>query len=149
MMTLVVVGASMSSAAPVKVDFNRDIRPILSENCFTCHGPDEKARKSDLRLDVREVALKPAKSGAVAIVPGAVAKSELLTRITTKDSDDVMPPTKTGKKLTAAQVDLLRRWIAQGADYQQHWAFVKPERPAVPVIRNSKAAPRNAIDHFI
>ncbi len=148
-MTLVVVGASMSSAAPLKVDFNRDIRPILSENCFTCHGPDEKARKSELRLDVREVALKPAKSGAVAIVPGNAAKSELLTRVTTKDSDDVMPPMKTGKKLTAAQVDLLRRWIEQGADYQQHWAFVKPERPAIPVVRNPKAAPRNAIDHFI
>ena len=151
-------GAVSAAPAPAKnaVDFRHDIRPLLSDNCFTCHGPDEKARKAGLRLDVRELALKPAKSGASAIVPGSAAKSELLKRLTTKDADDIMPPTKTGKKLTPAQVELLRRWIEQGAKYQEHWAFVKPERPAVPVVQSSKFKVqgskfelRNPIDNFI
>ncbi len=144
-------GVALAGLAPTKVavDFQRDIQPILASNCFTCHGPDEAARKGKLRLDIREHALKPAKSGAAAIIPGNAAKSELLKRITTKDADDVMPTTKSGKKLTAAQVDLLERWSEQGAKYQQHWAFVKPERPAVPAIRNSKFPIRNSIDHFI
>ncbi len=135
-------------ATPSDVEFNRDIRPILSDNCFTCHGPDEKARKANLRLDVRDVALAPAKSGAVSIVPGNAAKSELLKRITTKDADDLMPPTKTGKQLTTAQVDLLRRWIEQGAKYQEHWAFVKPVRPALPLVKEVKWS-RNGIDPFV
>ena len=130
------------------VDFNREVRAILSENCFTCHGPDEKARKSELRLDVREAALKPAKSGAIAIVPGNTAKSELLKRITTKDDDDVMPPVKTGKKLTAAQIEVLRRWIEQGAKQAEHWAFVPPLRPALPVVKEGRW-PRNGIDAFV
>ena len=130
------------------VDFNREVRAILSENCFTCHGPDEKARKSELRLDVREAALKPAKSGAIAIVPGNTAKSELLKRITTKDDDDVMPPVKTGKKLTAAQIEVLRRWIEQGAKQAEHWAFVPPLRPALPVVKESRW-PRNGMDAFV
>jgi len=138
-----------AAASPATVDFNRDIRPILSDNCFACHGPDEKARKANLRLDVRESALAPVKSGAVAIIPGNASQSELIKRITTKDADDVMPPPKTGKKLTAAQVESLRRWIAHGAKYQEHWAFVKPERPAVPAIRNPKSALRNPVDNFI
>jgi hypothetical protein len=143
-------------SVPAKPDFNRDVLPILSDNCFTCHGPDESARKARLRLDLREEALKPAKSGAVAIVPGSAAKSELLKRITTKDADDVMPPTKSGKKLTTAQVELLRRWIEQGAKFQEHWAFVKPERPPVPPVQSSKfkvqgskSLARNPIDHFV
>lgn len=89
-----------AAASPATVDFNRDIRPILSDNCFACHGPDEKARKANLRLDVRESALAPVKSGAVAIIPGNASQSELIKRITTKDADDVMPPPKTGKKLS-------------------------------------------------
>ena len=137
------------AATPGDVEFTRDIRPILSDNCFACHGPDEKARKADLRLDVREAALKPAKSGAIALVPGNAAKSELLQRIITKDADDVMPPMKTGKQLSTVQIELLRRWIAQGAKYQEHWAFVKPVRPPVPVARNPKLPVRNAIDAFI
>jgi mono/diheme cytochrome c family protein len=112
-----------------KIDFIRDIRPILSDNCFACHGPDEKERKGKFRLDIAEDALKPGKSGEVAIVPGAPEKSELVKRITTTDEDDVMPPPKSKKKLTASQIDLLKRWIADGADYKVHWAFLKPERP--------------------
>src|SRR4051812_1928079 len=95
------------AALPKVIDFNRDIRPILSENCFACHGPDEAKRKSKLRLDVREEALKPAKSGAVAIVPGKAGASELVKRITlAADHDDVMPPAKSKKQLTARQVEL-------------------------------------------
>src|SRR5579859_4486357 len=89
------------------VDFNRDIRPLLSENCFKCHGPGEEQRKAKLRLDVREAAVKPAKSGNVAIVPGAPEKSELVARITAKDPDDRMPPLKTGKTLSRAQIEML------------------------------------------
>src|SRR5579862_1813204 len=93
-----------------KIDFNRDIRPILNENCLKCHGPDDGGRKAKLRFDLREPALKPAKSGKIAIVPGAPEKSEMIARVTTTDDDDRMPPLKTGKKLTSSQIDLLRRW---------------------------------------
>src|SRR5438477_9602267 len=92
--------AAAPGTATRKVDFNRDIRPILSENCYKCHGPDDEARKAKLRFDVRADALKPAKSGKIAIVPGAPEKSELLARITAEDEDERMPPLKTGKKLT-------------------------------------------------
>src|SRR5438876_4692530 len=91
------------------IDFSRQIRPILSDNCFKCHGPDEKERKAKLRLDLVEEALKPAKSGDYAIVPGDIAKSKLIERITSKDPDEVMPPPKTGKKLNAQQIELFRR----------------------------------------
>ena len=101
-------GAAKDTAGvPVKADFNRDIRPILSENCYQCHGPDEKERKAKLRLDLKSQAFKPAKSGDYAIVPGDLAKSKLIERIQSKDPDEVMPPPKTGKKLTAQQVELL------------------------------------------
>src|SRR5206468_238067 len=104
------------------IEFNRDIRAILSDHCFACHGPDENKRKAKLRLDVHEDALKPAKSGELAIVPGHPEKGELVRRITTKDEDDVMPPPKSGKKaLTPQEIDLLKRWIAQGAKWQDHW----------------------------
>ena len=145
---LLLVALSRWTAIAAPVDFNRDIRPILSDNCLKCHGPDEKARKADLRLDVREAALKPAKSGALAIVAGNAAKSELIKRITAKDEDDVMPPTKTGKKLTSAQQELLTRWIEEGAKYSVHWAFVPPKRPALPVVKEVKWS-RNGIDPFV
>ena len=140
-------GSSVTNG-PAKVDFNRDIRPILSENCFKCHGPDENERKARLRLDRREEALKPAKSGERAIVPSAPDESQLLARVTASDPDDRMPPTKSGKKLTAVQIELLRRWIEQGAAYASHWAYVKPVRPVLPKVQNSPW-PRNAIDWFI
>jgi hypothetical protein len=142
------VAAALGAAQPTAVDFNREIRPILSENCLKCHGPGEEERKAKLRLDVRDVAIKPAKSGEVAIVPGAPEKSELVARITAKDPDDRMPPLKTGKTLNAAQIDLLRRWIAQGAPYAVHWAYVKPQRSPLPLVRH-KHWPRNPIDYFI
>ena len=130
-------------------DFNREVRPILSNYCFKCHGPDDKARKSKLRLDVREEALKPAKSGDHAIVPGKVDESELVTRIFSKDEDEVMPPPATKKELTDAQRDVLKRWIASGAKYDAHWAFVAPKQAVVPEIRNRQSAIRNPIDAFV
>jgi hypothetical protein len=129
-----------------KVDFSRDISPILANNCLLCHGPDAKGRKGDLRLDVREGALL-AHEGKAAIVPGKPDQSELIRRVTTTDREEVMPPTKSGKKLTKDQIALLRRWIEQGAPYAKHWAFVKPERPAVPEIKDAWA--RSDVDRFI
>ncbi len=137
-----------STDVPAKIDFRRDIQPILSDNCFACHGPDDKERKAKLRFDHREDALKPAKSGDFAIVPGDVAKSTLIERITTKDPDEIMPPPKTGKKLSARQIELFRRWISEGAKYEGHWAFAKPERPTPPVVKDSRW-PRSEIDRFV
>src|SRR5437868_5809352 len=117
----------VASAAPgSKIDFNHDVRPILSENCYKCHGPDDGARKAKLRFDIRAEALKPAKSGEIPIVPGSPEKSQLVSRITASDPDDRMPPTKSGKTLSPTQVDLLIRWVAEGAPYATHWSYVKP-----------------------
>ena len=132
-LTLLLALSPSPAATPTEpLRFNRDIRPILANTCFACHGPDPGARKAKLRFDVRAEALKPAKSGEIPIVPGAPEKSELIARITATDLDDRMPPLKTGKKLTPLQIELLRRWIAQGAPYAKHWAYVKPVRPALP-----------------
>ncbi len=132
-----------------KVDFNRQIRPILSENCFQCHGPDPAERKGALRLDIRDEALKPAKSGAKAIVPGQPSQSELLARVTHSDVDELMPPQKAGKKrLDREQIELLKRWVEQGAPYAVHWAYTKPTRPTTPVVKNT-VWPRNTVDYFI
>ena len=135
--------------AHAKVEFNRDIRPILSDTCFHCHGPDEKERKSGLRLDVRAEALKPAKSGSVAIVPGKPDQSELMARVLTSDEDDLMPPTKLHKPLSSQQKDLLRQWIAEGAEYQGHWAFITPKRPEVPKVATHAAQVANDVDAFV
>ena len=142
------VDVSPAANPPAKLDFNRDIRPILSDNCYACHGPDAEKRKAGLRLDLKDGALAPLKSGEIAIVPGDLAKSELIARITTKDEDDLMPPAKSGKTLTANQIDLLKRWIAQGAEWKAHWSFIKPERPPVPAVKNQRWS-RNPIDAFI
>lgn len=141
-----VVQAAQASAQ--RVDFNREIRPLLSDNCFTCHGPDENARKAKLRLDVRAAALEPRRSGEAAVVPGEPERSLLVARITTEDTDDLMPPPATGKRLEAGQRDKLRRWIAEGADWPEHWAYRRPERPAVPELEPAGWA-RNPIDHFV
>jgi hypothetical protein len=140
--------ARAGPGAPAPVDFTRDIRPILAGKCFTCHGPDDKARKAGLRLDVRDAALKPARSGQPAIVPGSPDKSELLARVTNEIESARMPPAKAGKPLSPKEIELLKRWIAQGAAYAQHWAYVKPQRPAVPEVRD-KTWPVNPIDNFI
>src|SRR5436190_5386207 len=129
------------------VDFSSQIRPIISSKCFSCHGPDESSRKARLRLDLRDEAIKDHK-GTRAIVPGDAASSELVRRITATDPDDKMPPPKTGRTLSAVEIDLLKRWIQQGAPYSPHWAFVKPEHPPLPKVQ-MKSWPRNGIDFFI
>jgi hypothetical protein len=111
------------------IDFSRDVRPILSDNCFQCHGPDEKRRGGELRLDVKEAAFAE-KEGVRAVVPGSLAKSELWRRLTTDDAKDRMPPAKTGKKLTPKQLEGIRRWIEGGAAWGEHWSFVPPVKPA-------------------
>ena len=130
------------------IDFNRDVRPILSENCFACHGPDKNKRKAGLRLDLREDATAKLDSGDYAVVPADVTRSALVKVIATDDEEDRMPPKKTGKRLTKAQITLLREWIAQGAGFKQHWSYLTPERPPLPSVQN-KTWPRNAIDNFI
>src|SRR5262245_2002608 len=130
------------SRAADKLEYNRDIRPILAENCFACHGPDSAARKADLRLDKRDIALEHE-----AIVPGKPSQSSLLERILSTDADEVMPPPASKKKLTAAQKETLKRWIAEGADYQAHWSLIAPSRPDVPRVKNT-AWVRTPIDAF-
>lgn len=132
----------------MSVDFNRDIRPILSAKCFKCHGIDENARKARLRLDVRETALAPDKSGRMAIVPGHPESSELIRRVFSDDPDVVMPPAATRVTLSEAQKALLRQWIAEGAGYKVHWAFVAPIQAPLPQVKPAGWA-RNAIDYFV
>jgi hypothetical protein len=129
------------------VNFSREIRAVLSENCFACHGPDDQKRKAKLRLDTKEGAFATV-DGAHIIKPGSSAESELFKRITSTDPDEVMPPPKSGKKLTAAQVDLFKRWINQGAKWETHWAFEKPVRPELPKVADN-SWPRNEIDYFM
>jgi hypothetical protein len=128
---------------PEKIEYNRDIRPILAENCFACHGPDSASRKAGLRLDQRDAAIK-----AEVIVPGKSDDSELVHRIFSEKRKNVMPPPNSKKKLTQAQKELLRRWVAEGASYQAHWSLIAPARPTLPAVRDAKWA-RNPIDRFI
>ncbi len=130
-----------------KVGFNRDIRPILSGQCFACHGPDPEARKADLRLDSFEGATADL-GGYAAIVPGKADKSELIARIGAEDPDDIMPPAKHGPPLSADERDLLRRWIESGAEYETHWSFVAPVKAALPEVKQ-KDWPTLPIDHFV
>jgi hypothetical protein len=138
-------GLPASLPAADKVDFARDVLPILSENCFQCHGPDAGARKGDLRLDIKDGALR---QESPVIVPGKSAASELIQRITSTSKKDVMPPLKSKKKLTVPQIETLSHWIDQGAAWGKHWAFEKPQRPSLPPLRN-KAWVRNGIDAFV
>ncbi len=126
--------AAVFSAKPAPVDFNRDIRPIMSDTCFKCHGFDDKARKGKLRLDVRDEALKAGTSGKPAIVPGKPEKSAIIARLFTKDADDLMPPPSAHKEITPAQKELFRRWVAEGAKYAGHWAFDAVVQPPVPKL---------------
>ena len=139
--------AAGDGAQPPPVVFNRDIRPILSDNCFTCHGPDQAKRQADLRLDLEESALAD-RDGRRVIVPGKPEESELYWRITADRAGERMPPAKSGKQLTRQQIDLIRRWIAEGAKWQKHWAFIPPTRPPLPRVQDT-SWPRNAIDYFV
>ena len=143
---------SMALALPVRAleapDFARDVRPILASHCFKCHGQDAGSRKSGLRLDGPDATTKPAKSGVVALVPGHPGESEAIRRILSTDPDEVMPPPSAKHPLTADQQDILRRWVAAGAAYQDHWAFVAPRAAAPPAVRQS-TWPRGELDQFI
>jgi hypothetical protein len=141
----VVPALALADGEPVA--FDRDIRPILSDNCFQCHGPDVKKRQGELRLDVEDDVYVE-RDGKHIVVPGKPAESELFRRITTDDADLHMPPAASQKTLTAAQVELIRRWIEQGAKWQKHWAFVAPVRPSLPAVQNPGWI-RNSIDAFI
>lgn len=145
------IASSALGAAPKPsggVDFGRQIRAVLSDNCFSCHGPDDKTRKGGLRLDLHEEALKAGKSGKLAIVPGKPDESELMRRIGTHDADDLMPPAKSGKQLSESQKALFRQWIAEGAHWTSHWAYEPPKRSEPPVVKNARWA-SNEIDRFV
>ncbi len=145
------VSPTYGAEADSKLQFNRDIRPILADNCFSCHGADSAARKGELRLDQRAVAIDTG-----ALTPGQPESSELLRRIASHDPDEVMPPTATRRRLSAEQKATLRRWITDGAEYEEHWSFVPPvkaELPEIVAVASPKTAanfnPRNAIDYFV
>src|SRR5215470_6135456 len=134
------IAAPLTVHAQSKIEYNRDMRPILAENCFACHGPDSASRKAGLRLDQRDAAVT-----AEAIVPGHPEKSALIERVLAEEVRERMPPAKTNKTLTAAQKDLLKRWIAGGAEYQPHWSYIAPIRAQLPVVKNRDWV-RNPID---
>jgi hypothetical protein len=144
-LALLVAASAAAGAPPVR--FNRDIRPIMSDTCFRCHGPDQKARMAGLRLDIREEALKPSKSGVTPIVPGDPDKSAIVQRVFSTSAAKIMPPAYAHKELTQAQKDTIRRWVAEGANYEGHWAYEPVKRPPVPEVANGTI--RNPIDAFI
>ena len=138
--------ARQIDAAPV--EFNRDVRPILWDNCFACHGPDQAARKAGLRLDTREGLFATLKNNSQVVAPGHPAESALLSRMLHADPDERMPPPESKKALSPIQIKTVRAWIEQGAPWQGHWAFIPPQRPTPPATRNTAWA-NNAIDQFI
>ncbi|HIA20449.1 MAG TPA: DUF1549 domain-containing protein [Planctomycetaceae bacterium] len=145
---LVLVGPSVAAPPqPAPVQFARDIAPILSDTCYQCHGPDAAQREAKLRLDTRSGLFETREKQQI-VAPGNRQASHLWNRITAKDVDERMPPADSGKSLTREQVDLIGRWIEQGADWQGHWSFVKPRRPALPVTRDRQWG-HNAIDRFV
>ena len=144
---LVYLSLSVMPSAGDEVDFNRDIRPILSENCLVCHGPDAAARKAGLQLDTEAGARKDL-GGYAAVSPGNLEASRLWRRVTVPDEEERMPPAKSGSRLDDRQLTLLRRWIEQGGRYARHWAYAKPSRPAIPEVSRPEWV-RNPIDAFV
>ena len=131
--TLLMLVTALSAEA-AEIDFSRDIRPILSDKCFACHGPDRANQKADLRLDSRDEAIRE-RNGIIPIVPGNASASELVKRIFAADENDVMPPLKFKNPLTRAEKEMLKAWVGAGANYETHWAFRRIAKPAVPVVR--------------
>ena len=148
----VLVGAlavGLANPEAAGIDFNRDIRPVLSENCFQCHGPDAAKRKADLRLDTREGATQ-SRDGVQAVDPADLAKSELLARIMATDPDTRMPPPEANSRLAPQQVKLLSEWVMAGGEYKRHWAFNKPVRQPPPSLAADRSAwAKNAVDVFV
>jgi hypothetical protein len=145
---LAIVALTNHGLADESIDFSRDIQPLLSNNCFQCHGPDEANREAGLRLDTKEAAFKPLESGVTAIVPSKADQSAIIARIVSTDPDERMPPPDSGKKLSDADVAMIRAWVESGAEWGQHWAFVKPEK-ITPPAPNEQWQPVNAVDLFI
>jgi hypothetical protein len=147
-----VVGGMLAAVMPARaaeptIRYNRDVRPILADNCFACHGPDANHRKAGLRLDTKEGFFEKTPKHEPTVVPGNLAKSELWLRITTTNLDDKMPPEDSHKSLKPEQIETLRKWILAGAPWEGHWAFIKPERPQVPKVKGLKSG--NPIDAFV
>ena len=147
-MVIMAFAVQNASAAEAKIDFNRDIRPILSDNCYACHGPDESHREGGFRLDRKDSAFGKADSDSVVIVPGKPEASELIVRIVTDDVDLRMPPADSTKSLSEDQIDLLKRWVEQVATWQEHWAFIPPVKREPPTVSRADWV-RNPIDSFI
>ncbi len=143
LLALVVLLLAGNAARAGDVEFNRDIRPILRETCFRCHGPDSGSRKADLRLDQRDKAIE-----AGAIVPGKVDESEIIARVFSDDPEEVMPPPKSKHSLDAAQKEMLKKWVASGAEYQPHWAFIAPKKGEPPAVKDANWS-KNPIDRFL
>ncbi|MBA3936676.1 MAG: hypothetical protein H0X38_04375, partial [Planctomycetes bacterium] len=143
---LLVFAAGLGGAEQV-IDYNRDIRPLLSENCFACHGQDAARRKGELRLDEPDEARR-LHEGHAAIVPGDSKASTLVAHISSSDPDEQMPPPDSHRRLSAEQIALLTRWVAQGAVYQPHWSFQPPRRADPPTVRDA-AWPRGPLDRFV
>jgi hypothetical protein len=145
---LMIRNVSGAEPAKARVDFNRDIRPILSDVCFQCHGPDKNQRKADLRLDVQEDVYKD-RGGYALVKPGKLDDSELYARLIDADEKLRMPPPNALRQLTKTEIDLFKRWIDEGAEWQGHWAYIKPDRPASPLIADEGLIVRNEIDRFV
>ncbi|MCA9246733.1 MAG: DUF1549 domain-containing protein, partial [Planctomycetales bacterium] len=144
---LVISALPLAARGDETVSYARDVRPILAAKCFACHGPDEHAREADLRLDLREAAVADL-GGYQAFKPGDANESESIIRMESGDPDERMPPLDSNKTLSTEEIAILRRWIDQGAKYEQHWAYVAPQRPAAPSVKQ-EAWPRNPIDYYI
>jgi cytochrome c553 len=140
--------ATAADARQRPINFARDVRPILADNCFSCHGPDDKSRKAGLRLDTKDGAFAKLKDGGLTIVPGKSDMSELTARVESDDPELHMPPKKSGRQLTGDQVALLRKWIDQGASWSTHWSFETPKKPDLPSLKNA-SWPKNEIDRFV
>jgi len=149
LLALVAAAAPAAPDAAAPVEFNRDIRPILSDKCFTCHGPDAANRKTKLRFDIESVAKAELRGGRYAIVPGNLATSEMFRRVSAEDKAVRMPPAYAGRdKLTDREIELIQKWIEQGAVWQPFWSFVPPKEPPLPKVGNPSRV-RNPIDTFI
>ncbi len=148
-MLVIVYGATTTARAEGdKVRFDRDVRPILANHCYACHGPDAQSLQGELKLSDRDDALLPAKSGKRAIVPGNATASELVRRILTADADEQMPPPEFKKPLTEAQRRTLMQWIEQGAEYMPHWSFVAPVKAPLPKVA-AESIPQHPIDRYV
>jgi hypothetical protein len=147
--SLAIGGLLRVQAGPTRhVNYSRDIRPILSNTCYKCHGPDEQSRKAGLRFDTKAGAYAKLESGDAAIVPGSSAKSAMYQRLSSHDPDVKMPPPDSGKTISVEQIQLIKQWIDEGAEFHPHWSFVRPQHPPAPPVKHANAA-RNPIDRFV